>query len=143
MLLRVQCHSHLTPVRQDGLSNTLLALTCPCHIRNPAAADDPCSDPTFCVHGICDAVTGCSCDAGWGGPNCDTQLTFCDVDPCGNHGKCDNTTGACNCDAGWMDAYCTTCKTHARRASVNLTAAALFSPTVLGSHQPGPTAAQR
>ena len=56
----------------------------------------------------CDAVTGCVCDAGWGGAKCTVDQDECGatVDPCASEANtvCVNNPGSyqCQCQTGYQ-----------------------------------------
>ena len=73
-----------------------------------------CSQECKCGPGVdrCDPVSGCVCQSGWTGNNCDTDIDECQENPtvCGNAMICNNTEGSyrCNCQKGFqlLDGKC-------------------------------------
>ena len=54
----------------------------------------------------CDKVEGsCSCQTGWEGQNCDTDVKECTINPmkCGDNAQCHEAPGSfrCTCNAGY------------------------------------------
>ncbi|XP_060570647.1 fibrillin-2-like isoform X2 [Ruditapes philippinarum] len=101
--------------------NTYGSFTCECPTGTKLANDKrtclvcddfhfgkECSQTCSCLHGVCDKKTGCVCDSGWIGNNCNI-----DVDECtagllrcsAANTRCVNTAGGaiCTCNAGYMN----------------------------------------
>ncbi|XP_053387527.1 neurogenic locus notch homolog protein 2-like isoform X2 [Mercenaria mercenaria] len=69
-----------------------------------------CTNAT-CLHGSCTLTNGvysCSCNTGWKGSQCQTDVNECDKHPCQNRGKCLNSAGgySCSCTNGWEGFNC-------------------------------------
>lgn len=61
-----------------------------------------CGDAGTCVIDPVSKNEKCTCEAGWSGPTCDTEVDFCITRGCGV-GKCTNTNGwfTCDCPEGY------------------------------------------
>ncbi|KAH3879984.1 hypothetical protein DPMN_003896 [Dreissena polymorpha] len=52
----------------------------------------------------------CLCNAGYWGKTCDQECPGGHTAPCGNHGRCNQTSGVCLCDQEWNgDSKCSSC----------------------------------
>ncbi|XP_060591770.1 fibrillin-1-like [Ruditapes philippinarum] len=101
--------------------NTYGSFTCECPTGTKLANDKrtclvcdefhfgkECSQTCSCLHGVCDKKTGCVCDSGWIGDNCNI-----DVDECtagllrcsAANTRCVNTAGGavCSCKTGYIN----------------------------------------
>ena len=71
---------------------------------------------SYCRHGSCvldgNQTERCQCDAGFTGPLCDSTLSACDLEPCGDRGKCvpmpppsSPDSFICQCHPWWQGKY--------------------------------------
>jgi hypothetical protein len=94
-----------------------------------------CQLPSSCIHGICSTLNGtqrCSCDPGFTGHLCESRLAPCDLDPCGDRGKCVPSADGfiCQCHPWWQGIWCIfkDCCSHCSFVS-------FLPPSIIYSHQ--------
>lgn len=66
-----------------------------------------CQLPSSCIHGFCSTFNEtqrCNCDPGFTGHLCESRLAPCDLDPCGDRGKCVPSADGfiCQCHPWWQ-----------------------------------------
>ncbi|XP_060576563.1 fibrillin-1-like isoform X2 [Ruditapes philippinarum] len=101
--------------------NTYGSFTCECPTGTKLANDKrtclvcdefhfgkECSQTCGCLHGVCDKKTGCVCDSGWIGNNCNIDIDECTAGllRCSAaNTRCVNTAGGavCSCKTGYMN----------------------------------------
>jgi hypothetical protein len=64
-----------------------------------------------CHYGTCETISGvsrCKCIAGYTGETCDTQINYCESEPCMNGGECIRLLNkyVCSCAAGYTGTNC-------------------------------------
>jgi len=84
--------------------------TCPTVTAATACKKKPCSNGAGCTDGGSSTSYTCSCNAGWTGKDCDTDIDDCANYPCKNSGNCrdaGNQAFSCTCAGGWKGKTCT------------------------------------
>ncbi|XP_053395361.1 uncharacterized protein LOC123523940 isoform X4 [Mercenaria mercenaria] len=69
---------------------------------------EDCSQSCLCINGYCDSKSGCICDTGWFGKDCDKDKNECASSVCGDgdvNTRCVNTLGSfeCRCKLGYRN----------------------------------------
>ena len=96
-----------TPCSGNGVCDAAVTGTCTCNIYFATATCEVACKGFGTTGGVCtgrgtcnDGASGdgsCTCQFGWGGESCEKECPGGHLNPCSNHGACDQLTALCLC----------------------------------------------